>query len=167
MRSHLSFFVLVFFIVTIAACAPAIEGPVAEVDTTEADVEAINQVREQEVAALNAGDVEALLAVYTGDVAFMPPNDSLVVGREEVRTWAENMINEYGVEGAYVGIPEITVVGDWALERYSAEWTLTPKAGGEPMLDNIKGIHIYQRQPDGSWEIAHDIWNSNNPPPGQ
>ncbi|MCH7490100.1 MAG: hypothetical protein IID05_05335 [Gemmatimonadetes bacterium] len=44
--------------------------------------------------------------------------------------------------------------------------TLTAVGGGDPMLDVGKGFHVYRRQRDGSWKIAQDIWNSDNPPPG-
>lgn len=27
-----------------------------------------------------------------------------------------------------------------------------------------KGVHIYERGPDGSWKIALDIWNHNETP---
>jgi ketosteroid isomerase-like protein len=25
----------------------------------------------------------------------------------------------------------------------------------------IKGIHVYKRQADGSWQMAQDVWNSD------
>jgi len=34
------------------------------------------------------------------------------------------------------------------------------------MKDNGKYITIYQHQSDGSWKIARDIWNSDQPLPG-
>ncbi len=46
-----------------------------------------------------------------------------------------------------------------------AQATFTPEAGGEAHTGNYKGIHIYRRQPDGSWRIAQDIWNSDEAPP--
>ncbi len=60
---------------------------------------------------------------------------------------------------------DVTVAGDWAIERYVGTVMMTPKAGGETITETIKGIHIYRRQPDGSWRIAQDIWNSNEAPP--
>jgi ketosteroid isomerase-like protein len=54
--------------------------------------------------------------------------------------------------------------GDRAIEHYTAVAKVTPKAGGAPMDERIKGIHIYQRQADGSWRITSDVWNSEAPP---
>jgi ketosteroid isomerase-like protein len=58
----------------------------------------------------------------------------------------------------------VTVAGDWAIQRYAYQLTLTPKAGGQSMEERGKGIHIFRRQPDGSWLIVQDIWNSDAPP---
>lgn len=41
--------------------------------------------------------------------------------------------------------------------------TLTPKDGGEPVQESIKGRHVYEKQEDGSWKIAQDIWNTDRP----
>ena len=158
MRSHLSLLLLLF----IAACAPAAEEPVEEAATTEADVEAINAVREQEVAAINAEDIEGFLACFTDDAVLMPPNEPPAIGEEAMRSWSEEFLNQFTVQGAYT-FSDVVVAADWAFERYSGNWTLTPKAGGEPISDNLKGIHIYQRQADDSWKITWDTWNSDNP----
>ena len=167
MRFHLSLFILVSFIVTIAACAPAIEEPVEEPDTTEADVEAINEVREREISVASAGDIEGYLAISTDDAVVMPPNEPSVTGKEAIRSWLQDFLNQFTIQNFTASSQEIVVAGDWAFERYSFNWTLVPKTGGESIEDSGQCIHIYQRQPDGSWKIARDIWNSDNPPPGQ
>ena len=56
------------------------------------------------------------------------------------------------------------MVGDWAFERANYTFRLTPVAGGAAMQENTKNLRILQRQPDGSWKIAREIWNSDNPP---
>ncbi len=43
--------------------------------------------------------------------------------------------------------------------------TLTP-AGGETVSETMKGIHIYQRQGDGSWKMVEDVWNFDPAPAG-
>jgi ketosteroid isomerase-like protein len=58
---------------------------------------------------------------------------------------------------------EIRVTGDWAYSRYSYTWILTPVPGGESVEVSGKGIWIVQRQPDGSWKIAREIWNNDKP----
>ena len=145
-------------LVTLACAKPA-----AQVDTA-ADVQAINAVREREISAFSSGAVDSLVAVYTSDVVMMPPNEPMIDGAEGVRTWAQSMASQATVAGKYTDA-KITVAGDWAVERYSGELTVTPKAGGAAMTERLKGIHVYQRQADGSWRIAQDVWNTDAPSP--
>ncbi len=128
-----------------------------------ADVEAINQVRELEVAVFASEAIEDLPTVFTDDVAFMPPNVPALIG-EASRSWFEETFDEYSLDIEYTD-SDVTVIGDWAIERYAVTATFTPEAGGEAHTGNYKGIHIYRRQPDGSWRIAQDIWNSDEAPP--
>ena len=162
MRFNLSLFILL----SITACAPAAEEAVEEANTTEADLNAISEVREQEIAAINTGDVEGFLAVLTEDVIGMPPNEPAMIGQDAVGSWTQSLLDQFTIQADYTS-SDIVVAGDWAFEHFSGNWTLTPKAGGEPIAETFKGIHIYQRQADGSWKIAWDTWNSDNPPAGQ
>lgn len=141
------------------ACAPA----TSTVDTA-ADEQAINAVREREIAAFNAGATDSLAAVLAADVVAMPPNEPMLSGVDAMRTWAQNISNQFTVNGRYSG-SEIEVAGDWAIERYTGELVLTPKAGGPAVTEQMKGIHVYQRQSDGTWRITQDVWNFNAPPP--
>jgi uncharacterized protein (TIGR02246 family) len=130
---------------------------------SEADVNAINDVREAEMASISAGDVDAHLAVMTDDCLVMPPGGEAVVGHEAVRAWSEAFIEMFEIAGEYTG-SEVVGAGDWAIENYTATLTLTPRAGGEAAMETIKGIHVYRRQADGSWKIAQDVWNSDAAP---
>jgi ketosteroid isomerase-like protein len=147
----------------LALVALACAKPSAQVDTA-ADVQAISAVREREISAFSSGVVDSLVAVYTSDVVMMPPNEPMINGAEAVRTWAQNVASQATVAGKYTDA-KVTVAGDWAVERYIGELTMTPKAGGAAATEHLKGIHVYQRQPDGSWRIAQDVWNSDAPPP--
>ena len=41
----------------------------------------------------------------------------------------------------------------------------TPKAGGEKRRSTGNFLRIYRRQPDGSWRMTRDMFNSDRPPP--
>lgn len=71
---------LVGLFVCLGACAPAAE----EAPTTEADVAAINSVREQEIEAGRAGDVELFLALLTEDAVYLPPNEPVLKGKAAI-----------------------------------------------------------------------------------
>ncbi len=127
----------------------------------EADVEAIEFLLREEVAAVQAGDVEAQLAIRTADVLEMPPDELPFIGVEAYRTWSNDDPFSYQIIAA--SMDEIRVTGDWAYSRFSYTWVLTPMSGGESVEASGKGIWIVQRQPDGSWRIAREIWNNNKP----
>lgn len=137
----------------------------SETDTTRANLEGINRVREAHVAALNAGDAGAWVALFTDDGVQMPPTAPANVGREMIRRWSDAFLGAFRSEFA-LSVDEVRVTGDWAFERGTYTINLAPKAGGDPMRDIGKYITIYQCQPDGTWRLARDIWNSNSPPPG-
>jgi ketosteroid isomerase-like protein len=143
---------------------PRADDESAPARDTAADRQAIEKVREREIGAFVAGAPDSGAAIVTIDVVMMPPNEAAITGRDNVRAWLKRTIDQYRVNGRYTDA-DISVLGDWAIERYDGELTLTPKAGGRAMQESIKGIHIYRRQPDGSWLIAQDVWNSNGAPP--
>ena len=130
-----------------------------ERDTT-ADKEKVSQVGEREVRAFNAANIDSNVAVLTEEVVMMPAGEPMFTGKAAVRTWLKRIHDQYKVSLRYTA-SQVDVAGDWAIERFTLETTTSPKKGGAPMKDRGKGIHIYRRQPDGSWLIAQDIWNSD------
>jgi uncharacterized protein (TIGR02246 family) len=132
----------------------------------EEDVAAINKVREMENEGTNSGDPEKGVRAYADDIVFMPPGEQQIKGKDAVRGWLEAMWEQFDLDLVYTSA-EITVSGDWASERYYGKVTLTPKAGGDTLKEEVKGIHIYRRGEDGSWRIVNDIWNAYVPPPAK
>ena len=130
-----------------------------------ADQQNIGQVGDRELSAFSAGDIDGNLATLTQDVVMMPPNEQLLTGTAEVRSWLRRVHDQFTINSRYTD-SHIVVAGDWAIQRYTGVGTVTPKKGGRPIEERFKGIHVYRRQPDGTWLIAQDIWNSDVPPPG-
>jgi uncharacterized protein (TIGR02246 family) len=129
------------------------------------ELEALDRLREAHVAALNAGDADAWVACFAADAVQMPPNYSANVGAETIRGWSGGMLAAFHAEFS-LSPEEVQPAGaDWAFERGTYTITLTPRAGGDPIRDVGKYITLYQRQANGAWLMARDIWNSNNPLP--
>ena len=156
MRSHLALSFLLF----IASCTPVVMWEAAE---TEADVEAINSLRDDFIALDNASDAAGLASLYTNDAVLMPPNEAAVTGSQAIESWFQTTFDQFTTEFT-VASEELEVVGDWAFDWGAYMTALTPKAGGEPTEDRGKYIVILRKQVDGSWRIVKNIWNSNNPP---
>jgi uncharacterized protein (TIGR02246 family) len=129
-------------------------------------LEALDSLRKAHVAALNDGDADAWVACFTADAVQMPPNSPSNVGTESIRGWSGGMLATFDAEFS-LSPDEVQLAGEeWAFERGGYTITLTPKAGGDAIQDVGKYITLYQRQSDGSWLMARDIWNSSSPIPG-
>jgi ketosteroid isomerase-like protein len=95
--------------------------------------------------------------------AIEPPSTRRALGRDGRACALPRKHAEFSLD-----IDEVELAGDdWAFERGTYTIVLTPKAGGTPIRDTGKYLTIYRRQTDHSWLMARDIWNSNNPLPGQ
>jgi ketosteroid isomerase-like protein len=70
-----------------------------------------------------------------------------------------------GVPTLTLSTVEVTELGDTAYEVGSYTMKLQP-AGAAVVNDNGKYVVIWNRQGDGSWKLAVDIWNSDLPMPG-
>ena len=106
--------------------------------------------------AFNAGDIDALVALYAEDARLLAPNAELAQGRDAVRAAFSEMIAS-GIKGELETI-EAVVAGDvgYRVGTYSLQG---PDGGA---IERGKYVEVW-RQIDGDWRIANDIWNSDMP----
>ena len=152
----------VVMILVAGGCTPA-PAP-AKAPDTSADVAAINALAAREIAAFVAVDTAGLDAVFAQDAIVMPPGEAALQGRAAAKAWAQALGDQYTLGGEYTG-SDVIVSGDWAVHRFTGRLSMTPKAGGETISEAVKGVHVLQRQPNGSWVITQDVWNTDQPPP--
>lgn len=138
--------------VALAACQTP--GPAG---LSKADKAAIEASSRTFVEKANAGDWEALAALYTENAVVLPPNQSAVQGRANLQAWFEAFppLTDFSLENV-----EIDGCGDLAFVRGNYKMTLTPE-GASPIIDSGKFIEIRRKQADGSWPLARDIFNSD------
>jgi uncharacterized protein (TIGR02246 family) len=130
--------------------------------TSTATSEAIDRLRAAHVAAVNAGDVAGWVAAFADDGVQMPPGAPANAGRDMIRRWIDGFLAAVQAEFA-LHVEEVHSAEDWAFERGTYAIALRPKAGGGLIHDQGKYITIYQQQRDGTWRLARDIWNSDQP----
>lgn len=144
------------FLAVLGACAPS------QPAFTAADEAAVRAVPGQFTSAMMAGNWDAWSNLLTEDVAFLPPNAAALEGREAVLAWGRAFprLASFTAEAT-----EVTGSGDWAFARGTYSFTTAPDSG-PPLSEQGKWMAVHRRQPDGSWPISRDIWNSNLPLPG-
>ena len=117
------------------------------------------------LAAINANDLDALMAAVTDDIVLIAPNAPAMAGKDVVGGWVAGYFD--AVETAWEKTSlELVVSGDWAFERYAYTATDTPHGGGAAYTDSGNGINIYRKGDDGVWRVARDAWATDRPAPG-
>jgi ketosteroid isomerase-like protein len=86
-------------------------------------------------------------------------------GLEGARSWCESTLGQVRTTAVTISNRDVTIAGDWGLEHGDFDWTVAPVAGGAEARDQGSFVAIWQRQADGSWKLARDIWNSAIPIP--
>jgi ketosteroid isomerase-like protein len=129
---------------------------------TEEDITANRALTDQFIQAANANDWAAIAELYTEDCIVMPANAPIVEGRDGYLAWGETFPPLAEFSGV---IESIEGYGDLAVIRGSYSMSMQME-GDEPVLDQGKYVEIRRKQPDGSWLIAIDIFNSDLPLPG-
>lgn len=141
---------------------PVEEAVVEVAGLSDEDVAAIKASTEAYVQAVSSKDWIAVAALYTEDAVFMPPNQTIVQGREAIQTWMEAfpISTEFNLMAV-----EIDGHGDLAFVRGTLSITMASEGAPEPIKETGKYIEIRRKQQDGSWLIAIDIFNSDLPLP--
>ena len=128
----------------------------------QADVAAIKQWIDRYCATVTAGDFEAYRDFWTEDVVWLPPNGPVVQGIEACMEHNRPYFEQYhSVET--MSVEEIEIADRFSFVRVNYTYRGKPKAEGEPLEEDGKGIFILKRKPDGSWVSTHCVWNSNIP----
>jgi len=129
-------------------------------DTSEADIQAIRAIVDDFDAAFNAGDYDALAELYDENAIRMPNEAPPQVGRESIREWFRQEIEEAEREIDNT-VRDAQVFGDWGYMWGDAEGSFTTVDGGETTVVDSKWMSVVRRQPDGSWKTYRDIYNTN------
>ena len=110
----------------------------------------------------NAKNAAKVAAMYMEDATVNPPNEPAVQGRKNIQAWVQQMIDS-GMSNLVLTPTESTFSGNIAYEAGTYSATVTPP-GGKPVTDKGKYV-VVLKQAGGNWLLAHDIFNSDLPPP--
>jgi uncharacterized protein (TIGR02246 family) len=131
----------------VTACAPQAADQSAELAALADNWE----------TALNAGDLDGIVALYTEDCVLMPPNAEMAKGHDGARASFAGMIDA-GLSGD-LNTVAVAAAGDIGY-RTGTYSLLTPDG---TVVDQGKYTDTW-RKVSGEWKIASDIWNSDLAP---
>ena len=132
----------------------------------EADVNAIKEMLNRYALITNAGDWDRWISQWADDGVQMPPDDSARIGKEQIRAGMKPLFDQLNLDIVIQSIEDARIYGDLGFTRCIYTLKATPKAGGETIdvMPEGKALTLYERQPDGSWKIVYDCFNSSTAP---
>lgn len=145
------------------ACSDDLLTLQAELEAMQLKVDPETQVRNVIAAfqeAYQAGDVDKLMSLYADDVISLPPGRPKMEGKAALQADFEMLYQDFTLKQDTFKVVDLQVNGDTAFRR--AEWTqtLTPKAGGEAIVETGKCMVGFKKV-GSEWKIAWEIWNTD------
>lgn len=118
------------------------------------DEHEIREVHSTWIGAVNAGNLDRLLALMADDVVFLGP-DRAPFGRDG---FSANFLAARQRIQVHCNseLEEVVVVGIVAYTRSRDTLSVTRFAGGETTRLAGHRITVYRKQPDGRWLLARD-----------
>jgi len=138
------------------ACRPAPPAGLSDADRT-----ALRAAADTFAQRVRRADWPAAAKLYGGTAVLMPPAQHAVTGQANIEAWMKAFppISAFDVKVVSVdGGEDIAYIAGIYI------MTITPP-GGKPIVDTGKYLTVSRRQPDGSWPIVADIFNSDLAPP--
>ena len=111
--------------------------------------------------ALNANDLEKILALYGSEPIFMPQHAPALEGGDAVRAGYRQVFDSIKLNVAFE-IHEVEEVGDWAWVRTSSAGRTRILAAGVEVTEGNNELFVLRRE-DGEWKIHRYLFSTNRP----
>jgi uncharacterized protein (TIGR02246 family) len=127
------------------------------------DVAKVHQLWQAYIDCLHSGDFERWMALWIEDGIQMPPEVPRRLGVAQIRAAMQPWFDNFNMSNSTIYTEEVRIIGDRAYSHGTYTYDLTPKAGGQTRFISGKFLDILVKQADGSWKIAIDCHNYNEP----
>ena len=111
--------------------------------------------------AAAAKDLEQTVAFYSDDAIVLPPNATRAATKKTVRNVWKDVLAAPGLVISWK--PSKVKLGhNGAMAWVSGTYELIMNdASGKPINDRGKYLEVWEKQADGNWKCAADMWNSD------
>ena len=151
-------FAVAVLLLAMFGCAPKVDF--------EAERAAIREADSGWSKAANAKDVDGFVSFFADATSFYPPNTPAMTEREAIREWASGLMVMPGFDINWQSTKaEVSRSGELGYTLGTYELTMNDP-GGRPVTDRGKYVTLWKKQPDDSWKVVADIFNSDLPLPG-
>lgn len=156
MRSRLLSSLFIPALFALGACQPAV-GPLSD-----ADIAAIDNLGSAYQEAALAGDWDTWAAFWTEDARYQVPNMPILLGRAAIR---ESVDLFPTLTEMNFTVDEVEGLGHLAWARGTFRYSALMEGEEVPVGDAGSYLWVLEKQPDGSWLVAAECYNSDLPLP--
>ena len=120
---------------------------------------AVDQTRDRNIAAVNAGDAEAAASLFSPEGIFLPPGQPALEETPAIRAWFTHVFAGFGIEEFCLQPATVDQRGDIAIEHGNWRATFRPKDGSPGLPAAGTYLTVYARLSDGSVRMIRDTFN--------
>jgi ketosteroid isomerase-like protein len=140
------------------SCSP--QEPAIDV---EAELQSLRSAAKAYHEAGESRNVEGLLDFYDSDSLTLPPNSQDEIGKEGFRKIAAAMVGLSGFQARFGDVQAaVSAGGDMGYTVTNMDMSFQG-ADGATVQEKFRDVHIWKKDPSGSWKVAVDVWNSKLP----
>ena len=120
---------------------------------------AVDRIRNQHIAAVQAGDAEGAANLFGPEGIFLPPGQPALEGTPAIRSWFLHVFANFRLEEFGLQPAALEQRGDVAIEHGNWSATFQPKDGSAGLPAAGTYLTVYARLSDGSVHIIRDTFN--------
>lgn len=120
---------------------------------------AVDRLRRQHVAAVNAGDVAGASAIFAPDGVLLPPGQPALTGAAAIRGWFTGLFANIRVHDFAIQPAGVETHGDSLIEHGTWQATFHPKNGSPAQNGGGTYLTVYARVADGTVRVIRDTFN--------
>jgi ketosteroid isomerase-like protein len=131
-------------------------------ETTNKDLEAIEELHRLDVAATKAGDYETLMSLMDEQCILFPPDSEPEDGRaylSRFRASSDSIEPEPEILELVQDWEEVRLLGDFAYEQGIVRYAVWD-ASGAIIRETQRLMRLLRRQPDGEWQVLRAMWHA-------
>jgi len=123
------------------------------------DVALIYELWNEYAAAVNDGDLDRWITLWTNEGVQLAPDEPPRVSKEQIWEAMQNTLDRFMMSKMIIHTEEIQLFGDRAYAYGTYTFERTCKQNGEKRSCSGKFLDILAKQASGSWKIVIDCHN--------
>jgi uncharacterized protein (TIGR02246 family) len=132
-------------------------GPISAFTQSSTPENELAVLRADWARTLHEKQLEASVALYTDDAAFLTPDGKRYVGKDEIRGLYKGVFSQFTGDLVFES-KQTGFSGVLAYDSGLFRETLTTVATGAQQKTTGSYLMVLRREPDGKWRIVQQMW---------